>query len=151
MEQQIARCGSPLDLSSSGHVGDVITCRLTSKIPLRNESGDRRRLDRRVARYHRAQTLQEDFRRGQAQLLEMIARNEPLEMILEALVLMVEAEIDGIHGAILLLDQRWPPAPSRRGAQSARRLQPDHRWRGDRPECRLLRYGGLARRARDRR
>jgi diguanylate cyclase (GGDEF)-like protein len=88
----------------SSPVGDVITCRLTSKIPLRNEKGIVVGLIG-VSRDITERKRQDDFRRGQAQILEMIARNESLEMILEALVLLVEAEVERTSGAIMLLDR----------------------------------------------
>ncbi|MGO7206172.1 PAS domain-containing protein, partial [Rhizobium ruizarguesonis] len=78
-------------------------CRLTSKIPLRNDRGEIVGLIG-VSRDITERTRQEDLHRGQASLLEMIARNEPLPMILEALVLMIEAQLDGIDGSVLLLD-----------------------------------------------
>ncbi|TLX12966.1 EAL domain-containing protein [Rhizobium sp. MHM7A] len=78
-------------------------CRLTSKIPLRNDRGAIVGLIG-VSRDITERKLQEDLHRGQAKLLEMIARNEPLPMILEALVLMIEAQLTGIDGSVLLLD-----------------------------------------------
>ncbi|WP_434712464.1 EAL domain-containing protein [Rhizobium sp. YTUHZ045] len=78
-------------------------CRLTSKIPLRNDRGEVVGLIG-VSRDITERKLQEDLHRGQAKLLEMIARNEPLPMILEALVLMIEAQLTGIDGSVLLLD-----------------------------------------------
>ncbi|OWV92457.1 histidine kinase [Rhizobium sp. R635] len=77
--------------------------RLTSKIPLRNDRGEIVGLIG-VSRDITERKLQEDLYRGQANLLEMIARNEPLPMILEALVLMIEAQLTGIDGSVLLLD-----------------------------------------------
>ncbi|MBY5583351.1 EAL domain-containing protein [Rhizobium leguminosarum] len=78
-------------------------CRLTSKIPLRNDRGEIVGLIG-VSRDITERKRQEDLHRGQASLLEMIARNEPLPMILEALVLIIEAQLDGIDGSVLLLD-----------------------------------------------
>ncbi|MBX4869380.1 EAL domain-containing protein [Rhizobium bangladeshense] len=78
-------------------------CRLTSKIPLRNDRGAIVGLIG-VSRDITERKLQEDLHRGQAKLLEMIARNEPLPRILEALVLMIEAQLTGIDGSVLLLD-----------------------------------------------
>jgi diguanylate cyclase (GGDEF)-like protein/PAS domain S-box-containing protein len=107
LEQEIMSMGEPsLDVEElvSSPVGDVITCRLTSKIPLRNEKGIVVGLIG-VSRDITERKRQDDFRRGQAQILEMIARNESLEMILEALVLLVEAEVERTSGAIMLLDR----------------------------------------------
>jgi diguanylate cyclase (GGDEF)-like protein/PAS domain S-box-containing protein len=107
LEQEIMSMGEPsLDVEElvSSPVGDVITCRLTSKIPLRSEKGIVVGLIG-VSRDITERKRQDDFRRGQAQILEMIARNESLEMILEALVLLVEAEVERTSGAIMLLDR----------------------------------------------
>ncbi len=107
LEQEIMSSGErSLDMEElvSSPVGDVITCRLTSKIPLRSDKGIVVGLIG-VSRDITERRRQDDFRRGQAQILEMIARNEPLEMILEALVILVEAEVGGTSGAIMLLDR----------------------------------------------
>ncbi|ANK90714.1 MULTISPECIES: sensor domain-containing protein [Rhizobium] len=92
MEETVVLPGSPRPV-----------CRLTSKIPLRNDRGEVVGLIG-VSRDITERKLQEDLHRGQAKLLEMIARNEPLPMILEALVLMIEAQLTGIDGSVLLLD-----------------------------------------------
>lgn len=92
MEETVVLPGSPRPV-----------CRLTSKIPLRNDRGEIVGLIG-VSRDITERKLQEDLHRGQAKLLEMIARNEPLPMVLEALVLMIEAQLTGIDGSVLLLD-----------------------------------------------
>ncbi len=92
MEEAVVLPGSPRPV-----------CRLTSKIPLRNGSGEIVGLIG-VSRDITERKLQEDLHREQAKLLEMIACNEPLPMILEALVLMIEAQLIGIDGSVLLLD-----------------------------------------------
>jgi diguanylate cyclase (GGDEF)-like protein/PAS domain S-box-containing protein len=106
LEQQIMETGEArLDFEEAvpATMGGKVSCFLTSKIPLRNNRGEVVGIIG-MSRDITERKRQEELRHSQAQLTEMIARNEPLEMILEALVLMVEAEIDGIHGAILLLD-----------------------------------------------
>jgi GAF domain-containing protein len=45
----------------------------------------------------------EDFRDGQSKILEMIARNDPLEEILSRLVLLIEAQSPGMLCSVLLL------------------------------------------------
>lgn len=124
VEQEIMSTGVPaLDMEEIIPVaGGKPMCRLTSKIPLRNDRGEVVGLIG-VSRDITERKRQEDLRRGQSALLEMIARNEPLEMILEALVLLVEAELDGIAGSILLLDRDGTrllhgAAPSMPGAYS---------------------------------
>jgi diguanylate cyclase (GGDEF)-like protein/PAS domain S-box-containing protein len=106
VEQEIMSTGKArLDMEEMVPVpGQKPMCRLTSKIPLRDDAGAIVGLIG-VSRDITERKRQEDLRRSQAALLEMIARNEPLEMILEALVLLVEAELDGISGSILLLDR----------------------------------------------
>jgi len=106
IEQEIMSTGVPaLDMEEIIPMpGRKPMCRLTSKIPLRNDRGEVVGLIG-VSRDITERKRQEDLRRGQSALLEMIARNEPLEMILEALVLLIEAELDGVTGSVLLLDR----------------------------------------------
>jgi diguanylate cyclase (GGDEF)-like protein/PAS domain S-box-containing protein len=47
---------------------------------------------------------QEDLRHGHARLLEMIARGQPLETVLDALVRLVEAQLYDLKGAVMLLE-----------------------------------------------
>lgn len=106
IEQQIMAAGEALiDMEELVPVpgSDKPICRLTSKIPLRNEAGEIVGLIG-ISRDITERKRQEDLYRGQASLLEMIARNEPLPMILEALVLLIEAQLTGIDGSVLLLD-----------------------------------------------
>ncbi|MFK0331548.1 EAL domain-containing protein [Rhizobium sp. NPDC090275] len=106
VEQEIMATGKHrLDVEEMvrSTLSEIVTCRLTSKLPLRNDKGDVVGLIG-VSRDITERKRQEEFRRAQAQVVEMIARNEPLEMILEALVLLVEAEIDGVSGSVLILD-----------------------------------------------
>ncbi len=72
--------------------------------PILNESGDLvefvgTAID--VTERKRAEALRE----GQSRVLEMIARDAPLEKILENLVLVVEAQFAGLLCSILLLDE----------------------------------------------
>lgn len=105
VEQEIMSGGEPrIDLEEFVPLPDGGTmCRLTSKIPLRNDRGEVVGLIG-VSRDITERKRQEELYRGQANLLEMIARNEPLPMILEALVLMIERQMTGISGSVLLLD-----------------------------------------------
>lgn len=106
IEQQIMATGEALiDMEELVPVpgSDKSICRLTSKIPLCNERGEIVGLIG-ISRDITERKRQEDLYRGQASLLEMIARNEPLPMILEALVLLIEAQLTGIDGSVLLLD-----------------------------------------------
>ncbi len=106
IEQAMMASGEPLiDMEeiTPSLIGEGAACRLTSKIPLRNDRGEIIGLIG-ASRDITERKRQEELRRRQAELLEMIARNEPLETVLEALVLLVEAEIDGVSGSVLLLD-----------------------------------------------
>lgn len=105
VEQEIMSSGEPrIDMEELVPLPDGgIMCRLTSKIPLRNDRGEVVGLIG-VSRDITERKRQEELYRGQANLLEMIARNEPLPMILEALVLMIERQMTGISGSVLLLD-----------------------------------------------
>lgn len=105
VEQEIMSGGEPrIDMEELVPMPDGGTmCRLTSKIPLRNDRGEVVGLIG-VSRDITERKRQEELYRGQANLLEMIARNEPLPMILEALVLMIERQMTGISGSVLLLD-----------------------------------------------
>ncbi len=105
VEQEIMSGGEPrIDMEELVPQPDGgIMCRLTSKIPLRNDRGEVVGLIG-VSRDITERKRQEELYRGQANLLEMIARNEPLPMILEALVLMIERQMTGISGSVLLLD-----------------------------------------------
>jgi diguanylate cyclase (GGDEF)-like protein/PAS domain S-box-containing protein len=106
VEQEIIATGKPrIDMEdvvlSLG--GGKPAYRLTSKLPLRNCHGEVIGLIC-ISRDITERKRQEHLRRSQAELLEMIAKSEPLEMILEALVLMVEDELTDIKGSVLLLD-----------------------------------------------
>ncbi|MBB3659613.1 diguanylate cyclase (GGDEF)-like protein/PAS domain S-box-containing protein [Rhizobium sp. BK650] len=105
IEQEIMSSGEPrIDMEELVPLpGGGTICRLTSKIPLRNDHGEVVGLIG-VSRDITERKRQEELHRGQANLLEMIARNEPLPMILEALVLMIERQMAGISGSVLLLD-----------------------------------------------
>jgi diguanylate cyclase (GGDEF)-like protein/PAS domain S-box-containing protein len=106
IEQEILSSGEPrleMEECVPSVTGGPPAYRLTSKIPLRNDQNEVIGLigiSRDITEHKR----REHLRRGQAELLEMIAKSEPLEMILEALVLLIEDELSGISGSILLLD-----------------------------------------------
>ncbi|MBB4568369.1 sensor domain-containing protein [Rhizobium leucaenae] len=106
IEQEIIASGKPrLDMEDviPSASGGKPVYRLTSKLPLRNDRGEVIGLIC-ISRDITERKRQEHLRRNQAELLEMIAKSEPLEMILEALVLMVEDQMTDIKGSVLLLD-----------------------------------------------
>jgi diguanylate cyclase (GGDEF)-like protein/PAS domain S-box-containing protein len=87
-----------------------------SKTPLRDSRGEVVGLVS-ISRDVTERKRQEELLQGQARLLEMIARGQPLAGVLEELVKLVEAQLEGVRGSIMLLDesgQRLKPsaAPS---------------------------------------
>ncbi len=106
LEQQVMRTGVPAMNQEEKFVGEdgLPSWHLSCKLPILNPAGEVNgivgfSLD--ITERKR----QEMLRRGQSDLLEMIARSEPLPAILEALVLLIEAQLTGIFGSILLLDE----------------------------------------------
>ncbi|NRP71281.1 putative signaling protein [Ensifer psoraleae] len=77
---------------------------MTSKVPLRNKGGtivgivgiSRDITDRKAA---------ERLLEGQARLLEMIAKSEPLDQFFTDLILLIELLLPGVKGSILLLSE----------------------------------------------
>ncbi len=76
----------------------------TTKTPLRNRSSEIVGLIG-ISRDVTARKRQDDRRHGHARLLEMIARGQPQDVVLEAVVTLVESELSGITASILLLDE----------------------------------------------
>jgi diguanylate cyclase (GGDEF)-like protein/PAS domain S-box-containing protein len=75
----------------------------TSKMPLRSADGTVIGLIG-VSRDISKRKRREELLHGHARLLEMIARGQPLELVLDALVRLVEAEFDGIRMTVLTVD-----------------------------------------------
>ena len=104
-EQQIFRTGigeTERESDYFDHQGRK-TSLMTTKLPLRDEDGAIVGLigiSHDVTERKRA----EDLQRGQAKLLEMIALSEPISIVLKTLIELIESQLDGISGAILLLD-----------------------------------------------
>nr|WP_246591529.1 EAL domain-containing protein [Aminobacter anthyllidis] len=76
----------------------------TSKVPLRNDHNEIIGLvgiSRDVTARRQADLVREE----QALVLEMIAMNAPLGEVLDRLVRLMEAQLDGVFGSILLLDE----------------------------------------------
>ncbi|OHV85643.1 EAL domain-containing protein [Ensifer sp. LCM 4579] len=77
---------------------------MTSKVPLRNKRGKIVGvvgISRDISERKAAERLLE----GQARLLEMVARGEPLETFFHELILLIERLMPGIKGSILLLSE----------------------------------------------
>jgi diguanylate cyclase (GGDEF)-like protein/PAS domain S-box-containing protein len=105
-EQKIMQSGLPLIDFEELLVGvsGAQTWFATSKAPLRNESGDIVGLagvTRDITARKHAELLLEE----QALVLELIALNAPLEEVLNRLVRLMETQLEGVYGSILLLDE----------------------------------------------
>ena len=77
---------------------------MSTKVPVRNDRDEIFGLVG-IARDITDRKLADALRDGQAQILEMIAMSAPLEEVLEHLVLLVESQLTGIFGSVLLLDE----------------------------------------------
>ncbi|TGT71824.1 MULTISPECIES: EAL domain-containing protein [unclassified Mesorhizobium] len=104
-EQDLMRSGQPMIdreefiLDALGH-GKWLS---STKVPLKNAQGEVVGLAG-VAHDITQRKLADDLRSGQAHLLEMIAMSAPLEDVLERLVRLIESQLSGIFGSVLLLD-----------------------------------------------
>ena len=88
----------------------------STKAPLRDDDGKVFGLMG-IARDVTARVLADELRDGQALLVEMIAKGAPLPAVLDHLIRLVESQLNGIFGSILLLDEdrihlRYGAAPS---------------------------------------
>ena len=89
---------------------------MTTKVPLRNDRDEIFGVAG-ISRDITERKLADALRDGQAQILQMIAMNAPLEDVLDRLVRLVESQLTGIFGSILLVDEdgtrlRLAAAPS---------------------------------------
>lgn len=106
VEQEIIRTGQPmieteeLNIHSSG----VKRWHSSTKVALRNERNEITGLVG-ITRDVTARKLADLLRDGQAQILEMIAMSAPLEDALDHLMRLVESQMTGIFGSILMLDE----------------------------------------------
>ncbi len=76
----------------------------STKVPLRGDSGEVVGVVG-ISRDISARKLAETLRDGQAQILEMIATSAPLEEVLDRLVRLIESQLAGVSGSVLLLDK----------------------------------------------
>jgi diguanylate cyclase (GGDEF)-like protein/PAS domain S-box-containing protein len=124
-EQRIIQSGQPMiDMEECvfGASGDK-TWILTTKVPLRNDRNEIVGVVG-VSRDITERKLADALRDGQARILEMIAMSAPLEAVLDHLTRLVESQLTGISGSVLLLDKdgthlRHGAAPSLPNAYTA--------------------------------
>jgi diguanylate cyclase (GGDEF)-like protein/PAS domain S-box-containing protein len=105
-EQKIIRSGQPL-IDHEEYVIDSSGAKrwiLTTKVPLRDDRNEIIGLAG-ISRDIAERKLADVWRDGQAQILEMIAMSAPLEQVLERLMLLIESQLTGIYGSVLLLDE----------------------------------------------
>ncbi len=105
-EQAIVRSGQPMIDSEECVFGDSgeRTWILTTKVPLRNDRGETVGVVG-ISRDISQRRLADALRDGQARILEMIARSAPLAEVLDHVVRLVESQLIGISGAVMLLDK----------------------------------------------
>ena len=114
-EQQIVRSGQPM-IDMEEIAWGLKQAISTTKVPLRNDRNEIFAVAG-ISRDITERKLAYALRDGQAQILEMIAMSAPLNEVLKHLVLLMESQLKGIFGSILLLDEtgaslRYGAAPS---------------------------------------
>jgi diguanylate cyclase (GGDEF)-like protein/PAS domain S-box-containing protein len=102
-EQRVVQSGLPM-LSQEEYAWGNKTWVSTTKVPLRDERGEIFAVAG-MSRDITERKLAEALRNGQAQILEMIATSAPLENVLDRLVSLIESQLTGIFGSVLLLDE----------------------------------------------
>jgi diguanylate cyclase (GGDEF)-like protein/PAS domain S-box-containing protein len=105
-EQDILRSGQPM-INREEAVADATAANrwlLSTKAPVRNDRNEIFGLVG-IARDITARKLADTLRDGQAQVLEMIVMSAALADVLEHLVRLVETQLEGVAGSILLLEE----------------------------------------------
>jgi len=106
MEQLVMESGSAMEKQDEylvRHDGKTFWLSI-SKIALRNSAGQIVGLVS-ISRDISEKKRQEELRHGQARLLEMIARGQPLDVVLNAVVRLIEAQLHDVKGAVMLLGE----------------------------------------------
>jgi len=104
-EQNIIQSGQPM-IDKEEYVIDPSGDKkwiLSTKVPLRNSANEILGLvgiSRDITERRKADLLRD----GQAKILEMIALSEPLKDVLEHLMRLIESQLKGIFGSVLLLE-----------------------------------------------
>lgn len=106
IEQGILESGQPM-IDREERIVDATGVErwlLSTKVPLRNQQNKIFGLVG-IARDITARRQAEALRDSQAGIVEMIARGEPLERVLDALLRLLESHVPGAFGSIMLLDK----------------------------------------------
>ena len=105
IEQEIMHSGQAvIDMNEDVRDASGKKSRSTTKLPMRDEHNEVSGLIG-VSRDTTESKRAENLRNGQAQVLEMIALSTPLGEVLDRLMRLVESQLNGIFGSVLLLDQ----------------------------------------------
>jgi diguanylate cyclase (GGDEF)-like protein/PAS domain S-box-containing protein len=105
IEQKILLSGQPvIDMDESIRDASGKKFRSTTKLPLRNAQNEVFGLIG-ISRDTTEQKKADALRDGQARILEMIALSAPLGEVLDQLMRLVESQLSGIFGSVLLLDE----------------------------------------------
>jgi len=102
-EQEIVRTGQPM-IDMEEFAWGLKQRISTTKVPLHNDRNEIIGVAG-VSRDITERKLAEALRDGQAQVLEMIATSAPLEDVLDRLMRLIESQVTGIFGAVLLVDE----------------------------------------------
>ncbi|MGF9693025.1 diguanylate cyclase [Rhizobium sp. 0TCS1.26] len=104
LEQQLMADGVAFEQEETfGRGAEGSLWYLTTRTPMRNEEGQVVGLIV-MARDITERKRQEDLNRGQATVLEMVARGRPLKAILTALCGLVQQQLQGVTASVLLFD-----------------------------------------------
>ena len=106
IEQNVIRTGQPMiDLEEAiVDPAGVKKWLSTTKVPLRDDQNEVVGLVG-IGRDVTARRQADVLRNGQAQILEMIATNSRLADVLDHLMRLIESQLTGIYGSVLLLDE----------------------------------------------
>jgi diguanylate cyclase (GGDEF)-like protein/PAS domain S-box-containing protein len=104
-ERRVIESGEPIIDMEECIVGPsgIKRWMLVTKLPLRNERNEIFGVAG-ISRDITQRKLAEALREGQAEILQMIAMSAPLEQVLAQLMRLVESQLDGIFGSVLLLE-----------------------------------------------
>ncbi|MBB4440706.1 MULTISPECIES: sensor domain-containing protein [Rhizobium] len=107
IERSVIKSGDSI-IDMEERVVDAVTGKekwlLTTKVAMSDDEGVVIGLVG-ISRDITARKKEDSLRDEQAVVVEMIALNSPLEVVLERLVRLIESQLDGIFGSILLLDE----------------------------------------------